>query len=346
MYTGRPTQPDSNARIQAAICRIAKAYESDPHPWVVGYSGGKDSTAVLTLVFQALRRMTIHHKPLTVIHCNTGVDIPCASRLARRALRSFGHHCREAGLPVEAVTVRPRLSESFFVKILGRGYPPPTDKFRWCTDRLAINPVAAYLKKRGFDRATLLLGVRKQESAARSLTLKENGSADPFWTRQRGHASRRLFMPIVDFSADDVWDANLHASAPPSLEAPALSDLYADASECPSRRRPNGAPCGKARFGCWTCTVAKHAVTLRNLLNSGHLELEPLLEFRLWIEAERNRLSNRWRRRRNGQPGPGPMTKRWRRKALQRLLAAEQMSGFRLIRGREVNTILTMWREK
>jgi len=327
-----------------AVRRIASAYETDPNPWVVAYSGGKDSTAVLKLVFVALSAVPCFHKSVTVIYCQTGVEIPLVSELALKALRAFGKECRGAGLPVETVVVRPPLSERFFVKVLGRGYPPPTDKFRWCTDRLAINPVSAYLKRRSHQSSTVLLGVRQGESATRSLTLKENNGGKRFWSKQRGVAARSLFMPILDFSTKDVWAANLDTTVVASLRTGELADLYANASESPSDRGQNGAPSGTARFGCWTCTVARHGTTLRNLIASGRSELEPLLDFRLWIGEERRKPRNRWRKRRNGGPGPGPMTKQWRRKALDRLIQAEREAGCGLIEKAEIGEIERIWR--
>jgi DNA sulfur modification protein DndC len=332
------------SKISTAACRIANAYEIDSNPWVVAYSGGKDSTAVLKLLFLALSDAPRLHKPVTVIYCQTGVEIPVLSKLALDTLNAFRNECSKNSLPVETVILRPPLTERFFVKVLGRGYPPPTDKFRWCTNRLAINPVSAFLKQKGHQRSTILLGVRESESSTRSLTLKENNDGQRFWSKQRGGVKRSLFMPILDFSTSDVWAANLTLTPPASLKTQQLADLYANASQCPSDRSENGAPSGSARFGCWTCTVARHGTTLRNLIASGSDELVPLLEFRLWIEAERKKPRNRWRRRRNGDPGPGPMTKQWRRRALDRLLLAQQESGCYLIEPEEISEIERIWR--
>ena len=151
-------------------------------------------------------------------------------------------------------------------------------------------------------------------------------------------------MPILDFSVKDVWAANLDLSEPTSMPTRELANLYASASGCPDARGHNGAPLGTARFGCWTCTVSKNGTTLRNLIASGRQDLAPLLDFRLWIEDERKKPRNRWRRRRNGDPGPGPMTKQWCKRALDRLLAAQRKSGFHLIDPDEIEEIKKMWR--
>jgi DNA sulfur modification protein DndC len=327
-----------------SISRIVDAYQRDATPWIIGYSGGKDSTAVMKLVFQSLLRIETPHKPVTAVYCDTGVEIPMASVLARDALKSLEAEARAFDLPISIKILSPPLRERFFVKVIGRGYPPPTDKFRWCTDRLRIDPVNRFLQSQKLGAATVVLGVRESESATRSLTLKENETADRFWKKQRGSANRNLFMPILDYSIRDVWFVNLLVDLPHALRAREVADLYANASdECPTVRDVKGAPCGKARFGCWTCTVAKNGVTLRNLIANGQHRLEPLLEYRLWLERERNNPRYRWRRRRNGQRGPGPMTLQWRRLALRKLLRAQDRSGLRLVAPDEIEAIHREW---
>lgn len=335
----------NGALIKETLALIASAYLDNDEPWVIGYSGGKDSTALLKLVFQALLRVDYHHKLVTVVYCDTGVEIPLASSLAKTALAAFNEEARQHDLPIKAFIVSPPVNDRFFVKVLGRGYPPPTDKFRWCTDRLRINPVTAYLKKSGLESATVLLGVREAESTTRRQTLHENQTTNRYWRHQRGIASRRLFLPILDYSLRDVWMVNLLVERPMSLRAEQVANLYASASgECPTVRDVKGAPCGKARFGCWTCTVAKNGVTMRNLIASGEHRLKPLLDFRLWLDSKRNNPRYRWRRRRNGTAGLGPMTLEWRRMGLAKLLQAQESSGLPLISTEEISAIQAHWR--
>src|SRR3981081_4198248 len=78
-----------SGKIREAIEIIRDAYESDHEPWVIGYSGGKDSSCLLKLVFHALRCAQFHHKPVTVLYCDTRVEIPLAAELAHRVLRDF-----------------------------------------------------------------------------------------------------------------------------------------------------------------------------------------------------------------------------------------------------------------
>ena len=334
----------NSGQLSITLARIIGAYKRDAAPWVVGYSGGKDSTAVVKLLFQSLLRVRSHHKPVTVIYCDTGVEIPLASSLARQALTGLARESRRFGLPIQTQIVTPPVNERFFVKVIGRGYPPPTDKFRWCTDRLRIDPVSRFLEEQNLQGATVVLGVRESESSTRQLTLIQNRTDDRFWNKQRGVVDRMLFMPIVDYSVHDVWQVNLLIDRPRSLRARQVADLYAEASgECPTLRDLKGAPCGKARFGCWTCTVAKHGVTLRNLITGGEERLKPLLRFRLWLDKDRDHPQNRWSTRRNGAPGLGPMKLEWRRLALSKLLKAQKDSGMTLIEEEEILQIQREW---
>ena len=334
----------NSPQLAITLARIIGAYKSDREPWIVGYSGGKDSTALVKLLFQSLLRVRGLRKPVTVIYCDTGVEIPLASSLARKALSGLEREARRFDLPIRTRILSPSMNERFFVKVIGRGYPPPTDKFRWCTDRLRIDPVSRFIESEQLESATVILGVRESESATRQLTLIENRTDHRFWKTQRGTTNRRLFMPILDYSIQDVWKVNLLIDRPRSLMAKEVASLYADASaECPTVREVKGAPCGKARFGCWTCTVAKHGVTMRNLISHGEHRLEPLLRYRLWLEKGRNDPNNRWPTRRNGQPGFGPMTLQWRRSALRKLLKAQEQSGMSLIDSQEIAEIHNEW---
>jgi hypothetical protein len=132
------------------IARITTAYLKDSEPWVVGYSGGKDSTAVVKLIFQSLLRLRRAQKPVTVIYCDTGVEIPLASALARRALTDLQFEARNLAVPISTRILSPPMNERFWVKVIGRGYPPPTDKFRMVHRSVAHRPRYTLSKFRGW----------------------------------------------------------------------------------------------------------------------------------------------------------------------------------------------------
>lgn len=316
----------------------------DERAWVVGYSGGKDSSAVLKLLFHAVRTSNLHHKPVQVIYCNTGVEIPAAINLAKLVMSDFGAECSSQGLPIVTQELQPRLADRFFVKVLGRGYPPPTDKFRWCTDRLRINPVSDFLDAIDSKSAVVVLGVREGESATRNLTLQQNQGHGRYWRTQKGYTDRELFMPILDFDVTDVWHTLLSLKTPSSVHGNKVADLYAAAAgECPAIRDPISPPCGHARFGCWTCTVAKKSESLKNFHSSGFEDYGLLQEYREWLIETRNKPAFRWKTRRNGTPGLGPMTMRWRRAGLKKLLGIQAKIGGQLISKEEIAFIKKLW---
>src|SRR5437660_119330 len=59
--------------VQALCEEIRELYLCDAIPWVVGYSGGKDSSAVLQLVWLAIRELAPEQrtKPIHVITTDT-----------------------------------------------------------------------------------------------------------------------------------------------------------------------------------------------------------------------------------------------------------------------------------
>ena len=111
---------------------------SDDSPWVVGYSGGKDSTVVVQLVFEALKELPPEklHKKIYVISSDTLVETPLIIQSINQTLRKVQEKALELGLPIETHKVKPVVEQSFWYNIIGKGYPSPNQQFRWCTDRL------------------------------------------------------------------------------------------------------------------------------------------------------------------------------------------------------------------
>lgn len=123
--------------------RLRVLYESDARPWGVAFSGGKDSTAVLQLVFELLveehaRGQGLKH--VFVTSSDTRVEAPNVSAYVADTLRRVSEGARKIGLPLETRLVKPDASESFRAKLIGLGYPSPTRWFRWCTTALRDDP--------------------------------------------------------------------------------------------------------------------------------------------------------------------------------------------------------------
>ncbi|MET0398395.1 MAG: DNA phosphorothioation system sulfurtransferase DndC [Longimicrobiaceae bacterium] len=324
---------------------IKKEIQATALPWCVGFSGGKDSSALLKLVYRALYELPrSKRRQIDVVYCDTGVEIPVVASLVGTTLRSLELEAVKDDIPLKITVAQPLLRDRFFVKVIGRGYPPPTNKFRWCTDRLRIKPVQSVLKTIGQGRSVVLLGIRRGESLERDRTIQHHASDSQYYLRQHGSAGTLIFSPIINYSLHDVWATIVHVERPVSIDSRRLTLLYRDASgDCPIVRDPRGSPCGKGRFGCWTCTVVRKDRAVQSLVSEGYSQLKPLLEWRDWMQNIRDDKAYRCSTRRNGQVGLGPFTLDARRELLSRLLLAQESSGWKLIGDLEIEAIKQLW---
>lgn len=340
---------DIALKVKESVEEIKSLYANDPRPWTIGFSGGKDSSAVLKLVYMALRGTprSRRNKEVTVLYCDTGVEIPIVQGLAISTLRAIDGEAKELGLPLRSKVVFPPVRDRYFVKVIGRGYPTPTNKFRWCTNRLRVNPVARHLKIASAGMQSLvLLGIRRGESTARnrSLARHQNTEDDKFFT-QSGNSSVTIYSPIRNFDAQAVWFTLLLKAPPSAIDARKLTKIYRDANgECPLVRDKSSPACGTNRFGCWTCTVVRRDRAMEALVDNGREELGALLDFRDWIASIRDLESYREQTRRNGSKGPGPFTLEARVEIFTRLMITEVSSGRELIENDQKCEIERLWR--
>lgn len=325
---------------------MRREYLSARSPWFIGFSGGKDSSALVRIVFHALKELgSAAKRPVTVVYCDTGVEIPIVAEQVRLTLRALRREARAARIPLRVRIAHPRLGDRYFVKVIGRGYPPPSNKFRWCTDRLRIDPIRSLLAEESGGPYTILLGLRAGESAERDRTLRRH-SKEGYFFRQAGNAAASIFAPLLHFSTIQVWWCLTSVVTPKSIDGKRLVALYRQASgECPVIRDPRSSPCGQGRFGCWTCTVVRQDKAVSSLVSEGHESLAPLLRWRNWLASIRDDPSLRCTLRRNGGHGPGPFTLAARKNLLRKLRDAERQSGHRLVMPEEIDRIRQLWKE-
>jgi DNA sulfur modification protein DndC len=197
--------------VDALCAEIRELYLADEVPWIIGYSGGKDSTATLQLVWMAVAGLPVEQRKKTVhvISTDTLVENPIVSTWVGRSISSMRKKAKETGMPILATLLHPRVEETFWVNLIGKGYPAPRHKFRWCTERLKIKPSNRYISdvvtKNG--EAILCLGARKAESSARAKVMDRN---QKYRVRDRLSPSATLagcsiYTPIESWSNDDVW---------------------------------------------------------------------------------------------------------------------------------------------
>jgi DNA sulfur modification protein DndC len=247
------------------------------------------------------------------------------------------------GLPVRMRLLKAPIHDRFFVKIIGRGYPPPTNSFRWCTNGLRIRPVAAHILSHKPEDTVLALGIRRGESNQRDRVIAK-GSGSYWQKQQEGNKAYDLFAPIINLDTASVWDAIFGLSRPRAIKSQNLEDLYRDASgECPIIKSPQAPPCASGRFGCWTCTVVRKDKSAQKLIDSGHDELRPFINFRNWLSEIRNDPNRRWSARRSGAEGLGPFTLAARQEILGRLDRLEDETGVTLLDSEERGVIAALW---
>lgn len=303
-----------NSNLQQKVNRILKemksVYKNDKRPWVIGYSGGKDSTTVVQLTFMMLQKLSPEErtKDIYIVSSNTLIENPIVLGYLNSNSELINDSAREQNLPIYTHVVHPDYSNTYWTNIIGKGLPTPTSiRFRWCTERLKINPSNTFIenKVRENGEVIVLLGVRKSESIARAIRIRNREIDGYLLTPHNSLKNTYVYNPIVELSTDDVWNILLdnNGYSPWNTNNRDLFNLYKDSdSECPfTTTNDNDTPsCGKSRFGCWICTVVAKDKSLTGFIENGELWLQPLLDFREWILNIRNKHEYRTQYRRDG----------------------------------------------
>jgi len=265
---------------------IREVYLSDNRPWVIGYSGGKDSTTALQLVWYALAELPEEKrtKSIFVISSDTLVETPVIVDYITNTLDRINKTAIEQKMPIKAFKLTPRIIDSFWVNLLGKGYPAPSTQFRWCTERLKIRTADRFILESvtKYGEVVMILGVRKGESQTRDSVMDQYKIEGSKLSHHSRFPQSYVYTPIEEFSVDDVWTYLLQKPSPWGNSNRDLLALYKSASDgdCPLVVDKDTTPCGNSRFGCWVCTVVQKDRSMTALIESGEDWLEPLLEFR------------------------------------------------------------------
>ena len=264
--------------------QIRAVYTADNRPWVIGYSGGKDSTTALQMIWYALSKLPVEQrqKPVHVIASDTLVETPVIVSYIDKTLDRVNVAAARTKMPFQAEKVRPKIKDTFWVNLIGRGYPAPYRRFRWCTDRLKIQPANTFIEERvsQYGEVVLVLGVRKSESTTRAQVMSLHKKSGELLSRHTTLRNAYVYTPIEDFSTDDVWTYLLNTPSPWGGANRDLVTMYrnAQAGECPLVVDTTTPSCGNSRFGCWTCTVVERDKSMEAMIDSGEEWMEPLLE--------------------------------------------------------------------
>lgn len=328
---------------------IKQDYLSDSRPWVVAFSGGKDSTLLLQLIYEMLLELKDKaHKPVFVVSSDTCVEPPNIISYLEEALNQIQKKAEEDRLPLKVQTVRPNPEESFWGNVIGKGYPSPTRWFRWCTSHMKIHPTRRFINElvRTYGSVVILLGNRVSESSHRGQRMDKRELNERGLNPHHEIPDALVSTPIAQWSTDQVWEYLFTHNPPPwGGSHDFMLNLYRQASggECPIVLDMNTPSCGGTRFGCWTCTVVKEDKSMQGFIETGQAWMKPLNEFRNWLKEIRENPEYRMPRRRNGSKGPGPFTYEVRKKILEKLLETEQRVGKRLVSDEEIVYIQQIW---
>lgn len=366
--------------IQALTIEIQELYCLDAIPWVIGVSWGKDSSTILQLIWNAIaalppekRTKTIH-----VITTDTLVENPIVSAWVRQSLAQLKATAQEQQMPFDTHLLYPKTKQTFWVNLIGKGYPAPRNHFRWCTERLKIQPANQFIREmvRANGETILVLGTRKAESSQRAATMLKH-QAGRIRDRLSPNASlpnSLIYTPIEDWRTDEVWIYLNQWQNPWGQNNKDLFSMYRGATadnECPLVIDTSTPSCGSSRFGCWVCTIVNKDKSMEAMIQNDEEKewMQPLLDIRNELDIEDDHDKRDFRRiwgrvqlfERNvdGETSvehiPGPYTKYWREHWLRRVLEAqtqirrtapEIMRDTTLISSEELSEIRHIWLEE
>lgn len=327
-----------NQTLSDISAQVKQLYLSDEIPWVLGYSGGKDSTATLQLVWYALQELEPEqwHKPVHVISTDTLVENPVVALWVENSLKAMKDAVTKLddNFPIQAHRLTPEIQDRFWVNLIGRGYPAPRPKFRWCTSRLKISPSNKFInnvvKQNG--EAILVLGTRSTEGASRASNAKKfregkqvkivtqkNGAKKEVVTWKKDNTRKDanlsvskdldrawVYTPVNEWTSDDIWQYLTQVKNPWGYRNTDLLGMYSGATEdgeCPLVVDTSTPSCGDSRFGCYVCTLVEEDKSMKAMINNDDEKewMLPILDFRnKWLSVSNEKREYRDFRRMNG----------------------------------------------
>lgn len=356
-------------RIRKIIEELKDQYtEEDRYlrPWIIGFSGGKDSTVLLTLVWLTmleLREVGISLKRKVYVVCNdTLVENPVIEEYVSTVLSTIDRAAKKQHLPITVTTTTPTLEDSFWCCVIGKGYPVPNNSFRFCTEKMKIKPTSQFITNQvaADGEAIVLVGTRLTESQARERSIKRHEVKGHRLSKHPLNPNTFTYAPIKELMLEEVWWIINAIPSPWGFDNQILYKIYLDASaddyECPTVVTDDShRSCGQSRFGCWICTVVKEDKSMSSLIKNGVEWMKPLLDFRNRLVENRNVSELRCSTRRNGQRAVdesghnlGNYTMEYRIQLLRELLNIQKQtqdfrSSINLITNQELIAIQVIW---
>ena len=285
-------------KINEILEDIKIKYLSSTRPWIVGFSGGKDSTCTLQLVYEVLNGLPAKDRktPVYVLSSNTMVETPTVSKHQKTVCEAIQQGVARDKLPIEVNLLKPDITDTFWVNVIGRGYPCPNKWFRWCTDRLKIKPMTNYIYKniKLNGEVLIVLGTRTSESTSRAKSLEKHSISNSDFKSHNTIKGAFVYTPIENLEEGEVWNFLLNNKPGWGGSNEELLKMYkGEDAEIELVFNKDSPPTGHSRFGCWTCTVVEKDRAIQSLIDEGHAEYIPLLNFRDELKEARD--SPDWR---------------------------------------------------
>ncbi len=366
--------------IEKLTKEIQELYCLDEIPWCIGYSGGKDSTVVTQLVWDAIKALAPEkrNKPIHVITNDTLVENPIVSHWVRQSIEQMKIAAEEQGLPIQPHLTYPEVKDTFWTCLIGKGYPAPRNRFRWCTERLKIKPADSFIREviRSSGEVILVLGTRKAESKKRALNMAKHREwrVGDHLNTNPSRPNSLIYLPIEDWRTDEVWLYLMQWQNPWGISNKDLFTMYRGATEdneCPLVVDTSTPSCGDSRFGCWVCTLVNKDKSMEAMIQNDEDKewMQPLLDIRNELDLKDDRDRRDFRRLHGNvqlferddkgkisvEPIPGPYTKEWRENWLTKVLEAqtqirqtapEAVRDINLITLEELSEIRRIWLEE
>jgi DNA sulfur modification protein DndC len=319
-----------------------RAYGERYRHWALTYSGGKDSTATVAFVTWAIRTGAVPApESLHVLYADTRMELPPLQQAALRImgdLQAYGYNTQ---------VVLPAMDDRFYVYMLGRGVPPPSNTFRWCTPQIKVEPIQAALsslRQQAGQKLLMLTGVRLGESAARDQRIavscsKDSGECGQGWFQVATPAAiADTLAPLLHWRLCHVFDWLYFEQERHGVDTSGVAAVYGD---------------DDIRTGCVACNLASRDNALERLLRQvAWQHLRPLLELRE-LYAELKMAKNRKRKsepelRQDGTFAVnvqrlGPLTMKARAYGLERVKEIQRRAGVDLINADEEARIRELW---
>ena len=358
------TQNNKFQVFEDIIEEMTYVYKHDNRPWLIGYSGGKDSTLLVSLVIETVMRLPERErtKHIFIVTSDTGVENPIVKKYMHSSSNKINEFSKKINANIQADIIYPEVVQSYWSLVIGLGYPTPEPPgFRWCTERLKILPMNRYTNSiiEQHGEVILLLGVRKAESSTRKRSITAREIEGKILTRHTDIPKAHVYNPLTEIKNELVWEYLLKDDGVSTwgVDMKYLFSLYQgedlgeEQSVIGQVDKDKIPITGNSRFGCWCCTIVKIDKSLQKFIDNGSKELIPLRDFRDWLVSIRQDPEFRDNKRRNGKVyqksngeyGFGPFKLSARQEILKRLLVLQRDTGFELITNEELKTIDTLW---